>query len=66
MVWLVPVDSVKGVANALKELLEDNTLRGNRVVPTNSRGVLVLVSSLDRSELRSQLPDRVIHMFTTI
>lgn len=64
--WLVSVDTVLGVADALKELLEANTLRGEPVVPRGGRGMLILVSQWNREELKERLPHRVVHMLSTV
>ncbi|ESL11264.1 hypothetical protein TRSC58_00990 [Trypanosoma rangeli SC58] len=67
VVWLVEdVSVVRGVANALKELLEDNTLRGDHILREGSRGLFVLVLGTSREKLVHILPHRVVHMFHTI
>lgn len=66
VVWLVEESTIAKVAGALKELLEDNTLRGSPVVPAGSQAMLVLTSDKTREELKATLPHRVVHMFATV
>ncbi|RHW73203.1 hypothetical protein DPX39_040057000 [Trypanosoma brucei equiperdum] len=67
VVWLVKdLSVVKHVDNALKELLEDNTLRGNRVLPDGARGLFIVLSNQSREEIKGSLPHRVVHQFRTI
>lgn len=66
VVWVTSPEAVQRVANALKELLENNALAGTPVVPPHARGTLVMQSSLSREELKNKLPHRVVHMLTTI
>ncbi|RNF22014.1 uncharacterized protein Tco025E_03380 [Trypanosoma conorhini] len=67
IVWLAEdVYVVRGVANAMKELLEDNALRGEHILRDGSRGLFVLMSNNSRGELTNILPHRVVHMFRTI
>lgn len=64
--WVVEEAALAAVASPLKELLEDNSLRGVPVVPHGSRGLLVLVSGKSREELKESMPHRVVHMFASI
>ncbi|PBJ78126.1 hypothetical protein BCY84_04992 [Trypanosoma cruzi cruzi] len=67
IIWFIQdVAVVRGVANSLKELLEENTLRGDEILPEGSRGLFVLVSDKSRKELTEVLPHRVVHMFHTM
>ncbi|KAG5503562.1 hypothetical protein JKF63_05702 [Porcisia hertigi] len=66
VVWIVTPEAIEGVANALKELMENNALSGRTVVPAHSRATLVLKSSKSREQLKSSLPHRVVHMLTEV
>lgn len=66
VVWITTPASIQAVANALKELLENNKLGGATVVPPQARGVLVVESSLAREELKDLLPHRVVHMLSSV
>ncbi|KAH9597264.1 hypothetical protein LSM04_007505 [Trypanosoma melophagium] len=67
ILWFVEdVGVVRGVGNSLKELLEDNALRGEHVLPKGSRGLFVVLSEKTREELKDILPHRVVHMLHTI
>ncbi|ORC88869.1 uncharacterized protein TM35_000153000 [Trypanosoma theileri] len=67
VLWFVEdVGVVRGVGNSLKELFEDNALRGEPVLPRGSRGLFVVNSEKSREELKDILPHRVVHMLHTI
>ncbi|KAG8348178.1 hypothetical protein ERJ75_000423300 [Trypanosoma vivax] len=64
VVWLVEDLSVlRAVADSLKELLEDNSLRGEPILGQGSRGLFVLLVKESRDQLKDVLPHRVVHMF---
>ncbi|KAK7197018.1 hypothetical protein NESM_000645600 [Novymonas esmeraldas] len=65
-VWVTTPEAVTAVANALKELLENNALTGRTVVPAHSRATLVVRSPKSREELKAELPHRVVHMLTEV
>ncbi|CAJ1026021.1 hypothetical protein, conserved [Leishmania lindenbergi] len=66
VVWVTTPEAIKAVANALKELVENNALSGRAVVPVHSRAMLVLKSLESREQLKSSLPHRVVHMLTEV
>ncbi|CAG9574725.1 conserved hypothetical protein [Leishmania major strain Friedlin] len=66
VVWVTTPEAVKRVANSLKELIENNALSGNTVVPAHSRATLMLKSPESREQLKSSLPHRVVHMLTEV
>ncbi|CCW62654.1 unnamed protein product [Phytomonas sp. EM1] len=66
VVWVADVNLLSQVLNPLKELFEDNTLRGIRIVPSGKKGFLILVSEKSREELKEELPHRVVHMLNTV
>ncbi|KAG5504118.1 hypothetical protein GH5_04981 [Leishmania sp. Ghana 2012 LV757] len=66
VVWVTTPDVIKGVANSLKELMENNALGGRTVVPARSRATLILKSLASREQLKSILPHRVVHMLTEV
>ncbi|KPA79343.1 putative mitochondrial hypothetical protein [Leptomonas pyrrhocoris] len=66
VVWVTSPEAIQKVANALKELLENNALGGRPVVPPQARGTLVVKSAHPREELKNILPHRVVHMLTDV
>lgn len=66
IVWLVPEAQIVPIAGPLKELMEDNALKGMPVVPPTGRGVFVIVSQKSREELKEVLPHRVVHMLKSV
>ena len=66
VVWVTTPEAIQKVANAMKELLENNALGGVPVAPPQARGTLVVKSVHAREELKNMLPHRVVHMLTSI
>lgn len=66
VVWVVALEQIKAIGNALKELIENNALGGAQVVPNGSRGLFLLTSDASREALKDILPHRVVHMLTTV
>nr|CCC92360.1 conserved hypothetical protein [Trypanosoma congolense IL3000] len=67
VVWVVQdLAVIKGVDNSLKELLEDNTLRGDPILREGARGLFVLLSNMTREGLKELLPHRVVHQLSTV
>ena len=69
-VWIVPsVEQLsQGVRQALKALLEDGMIYQERILEVNPnvRGLLLLRGDGDRKWLKSVVPHRTAHMFTTV
>ncbi|KAG5477877.1 hypothetical protein LSCM1_05179 [Leishmania martiniquensis] len=66
VVWVTTPDVIKGVANSLKGLMENNALSGRTVVPARCRAILVLKAPESREQLKSILPHRVVHMLNEV
>ncbi|CCW65914.1 unnamed protein product [Phytomonas sp. Hart1] len=66
VVWVADINLFERVFNPLKELFEDNTLRGVEIAPAGKKGFLILVSEKSREGLKEDLPHRVVHMLNTV
>lgn len=64
VVWVTTPEAIAAVANALKQLMENNALGGQSMVPEKSRATLVLKTAQTREQLKAKLPHRVVHMLT--
>lgn len=63
-VYVVSVNDILLVQDALKELIEKNTLMSEPVLPAHAPGLFIIASEQSRAELKDVLPHRVVHLLS--